>query len=226
MNNQQKFHLAPPSKRINPCRQVLANFPLLPRGESATCHPPALATYRLSQPHAICLPQWHATHLSLPAYAACYIPTSARLCRMLYACSSGMQPSCVCWFPLDCLSHISLACLGHMHMPLAGPRHVICLSLLHAHLSRPYATYLPLPHITCLSLPHAHASCLPPLHVACWSLLHVTGRPLLHARLSQPYATCLSQLYGICLRFISSYSPIYYSLPKPEQLPTCHLVAA
>ena len=159
MNNQQKFNLSPPSKRINPCRQELANFPLLPRGESASCHPPALAAYRLSQPHAICLPQRHATRLSLPVYATCYMPTSARLCRMLYACFSSMQPSCICRLPLDCLSHISLACLCHVHMPLACPRCMslagpCCMSLAGPCYMLAYRSLMPLACLSCMVFAH------------------------------------------------------------------------
>ena len=130
MNNQQKFHLAPPSKRINLCRQVLANFPLLPRGESATCHPPALATYRLSQPHAICLPQRHATHLSLPAYAACYMLAPAA-CNLPASAGCHLPTSATYHLPVSvtctCLLPAPAACLpisALCHLPVSAVRYL------------------------------------------------------------------------------------------------------
>ena len=162
-----KIHISSRSKRINPCRQVLANFPLPPRGESATYLPPALAAYRLSQPHAICLSQWHATHLSVPAYATCYMPISARLCHMLYGCASGMQPACVCRLPFVCFSYRLLACPSGMLLP--------------ANSCMPLACPCPMP-LACLS--HISLACLGICHLL--PLPHVTCLPLLHACLSWP----------------------------------------
>ena len=152
MNNQLKVHISPPSKRLNPRRQVLANFSLPPRGESATS--PACLGHIIPLVSAACyMPasaacQRHATHLSLPAYAACYMPTSARLCRMLYACSSGMQPACICHLPFVCFSYRILACPSGMLlpansclppacpclMPLACLSHISLACLCHVHM--------------------------------------------------------------------------------------------
>ena len=161
MNNQLKIHISPPSNRINPCRHVLVNFPLPARGESATCHPPALAVNRLSQPHAICLPQ-----------LACHPPTSACLCRMLYAylcpllrmlyaCSSGMQPACLCRLPFVCFSYRLLACPSGMLLPANScmPPACPCRMPLACLCCRPLVY---LCHISLACLGHVHMSLVCP----------------------------------------------------------------